>query len=84
VEGGTDVTGEFLALTLSGLIVNLAGIGFTSWLSHRKLRARLDHVTAQQTKAIAGMTDSQTKSLVTVTDEQTRELLRHRWWRRRA
>lgn len=66
-------TGEFLALTLSGIIVNLSGIALTAWLSHRKLRAHLDRVTVRQTGDIRQLTDDQTRILLAPQPVR-------RWW----
>lgn len=74
-------TGEFLTLTFSGILVNLAGIAVTAWLSHRKLRAHLDRVTTGQTGDIRQLTDAQTANIRQLTDAQTAKLLRRRWWR---
>jgi hypothetical protein len=76
--------GEFLTLTLSGMLVNLAGIAVTVWLSHRSLKRNLDAKTRQQTSDIASLTSRQTGTIATLTDDQTEVLLRHRWWRRRS
>jgi hypothetical protein len=77
-------TGEFLALTLSGVIVNVAGIILTTWLSHRSLKRHLDTRTIQQTGDIRQLTDAQTGDIRQLTDAQTARLLKRRWWQRRA
>lgn len=62
------MTGEILTLTISGLIVNLAGIAVTAWISHRRLRAHVDRKTSQQTEDIQGITDQQTEVLISHRD----------------
>jgi hypothetical protein len=69
--------GEFLALTLSGLVVNIAGIALTSWFSHRRLREHLDRRTSQQTTDIEHLTAEQTVTIEHLTEAQTAELLGH-------
>jgi hypothetical protein len=74
--------GEFLALTVSGLIVQLAGVVLTVWLSHRKLKQNLDRRTTQQDGTIAALTVAQTEHFQQMTDQQTDTLLGRRWFRR--
>jgi hypothetical protein len=77
-------TGEFLTLVLSGIVVNLTGVAVAAWFSHRRLRAHLDRVTAGQTREIATLTSQQTGVIEDMTDQQTAQLLKRRWWQRRA
>lgn len=70
--------GEFLALTLSGLVVNVFGIVLTSWFSHRRLKEHLDRRTDRQTSDIEVLTAEQTAAIEHLTEAQTSELLGRR------
>ena len=76
--------GEFVALTLSGLVVNLAGIVAAAWFSHWKLKEHLDRRTDRQTTDIEVLTSEQTAAIEHLTAAQTEELLgRRKSWLRR-
>jgi membrane protein implicated in regulation of membrane protease activity len=77
-------TGEFLALTFSGIIVNLAGIALTAWLGHRSLRRHVDQQTNRQTEQIVTITNQQTGVIEDLTRNQTRTLLGRKWRFRRS
>ena len=70
--------GEFVVLTLSGLVVNVAGIVITALVSHAKLKSHLDQRTDRQTTDIEVLTAEQTAAIEHLTEAQTAELLGRR------